>query len=60
MVNEQRKVSNYTPEQIKDAEQMAALLASVPKEKENILVAMANVFISGMEAGAQLLMGRRE
>lgn len=51
---EKTKGTKYVPEQLANTEQMAKLLKSVPKEKENILVTMANVFISGMEAGAQL------
>lgn len=48
------KSTNYTLEQIGKAEQMARALTSVPKDRENILVTMTNVFISGMEAGAML------
>lgn len=48
------KKYDYTPEQLKEAEQAANLLASVPKDKKNILVTMTNVFVSGMEAGLQL------
>lgn len=51
---EKTRGTKYVPEQLANTEQMAKLLKSVPKEKENILVTMANVFISGMEAGAQL------
>ena len=48
------KKYDYTPEQLKEAEQAANLFASVPKDKKNILVTMTNVFVSGMEAGLQL------
>ncbi len=41
-------------EQAKEAERMAAALKGAPKDKEILLVTMANVFISGLEAGAKL------
>ena len=52
---EGKEITRYTPEQLEDAEQMAKILSSVPEDKESIFIAMTNVFISGMEAGFQLL-----
>lgn len=44
------KEKRYTTEQLSDAEQMAKALASVPKDKKDIVVMMANSFMAGMEA----------
>lgn len=44
----------YMPEQIGNAEKMARLLRSIPSSRENILVIMGNVFLSGLEIGIQI------
>lgn len=51
---EKQKDTGYTWEQIKDAEQTARILKSIPEDKEKIIVIMTHIFISGMEAGVRL------
>ncbi len=41
---------NYTAKQLNDAEKLAKFLSSVPKEKREMAVLMANSFIAGMES----------
>lgn len=42
---------NYTEEQIRDAEKMAAFLKEQSEPKRNFMIAMGLAFISGLEAG---------
>ena len=44
------KAKRYTAEQLRDAEKMAATLASIPEDKRTLVVMMTNSFMAGMEA----------
>ena len=54
-MTEKEKITKYTPEQMNNAVLMAKALASAPKDKEIILIAVTKIFVSGVEVGAQLL-----
>ena len=41
---------NYTTEELRDAERIAEVLASVPEEKRTLVVMMTNSFMAGMKA----------
>ena len=41
----------YTSEQLRDAERMAKVLASVPEERRFTLLMIADAFMSGLEKG---------
>ena len=42
--------TEYTAKQMTDAEQVAATLSKIPKEKRTLVVMLTNSFIAGMEA----------
>ena len=44
----------YTTEALEDAEQLAKILANVPRERKPLVTMMASAFIAGAEAQAQL------
>lgn len=44
----------FTSKQLDDAEQLARILAKVPKERKPLVTMMAGAFIAGAEAQAQL------
>ncbi len=46
---------NLTPEQMQDAERLAKILSSLPKEKQLTVTMMVNAFIAGMEAQANMV-----
>lgn len=46
---------NLTPEQLQDAERLAKILSSLPKEKQLTVTMMVNAFIAGMEAQANMV-----
>ena len=50
-----RPETKLTPEQMQDAERLAKILSSLPKEKQTTLVMMVNAFIAGMEAQANMV-----
>lgn len=44
----------YTPEQLKNADEMLRKLATVPEEKRMIIIMMTNSFIAGMETQSRM------
>lgn len=54
MTEPRTRLPEYTPEQLADAEQLAKTIAELPEEKQTVVTMMANAFISGMEAAANV------
>ena len=44
----------FEPDQVSDAEKLAKVLSLVPPERKAVVTMLANAFISGMEAQAQI------
>lgn len=50
-----RPETKLTPEQMQDAERLAKILSTLPKEKQLTVTMMVNAFIAGMEAQANMV-----
>ena len=44
------KNKQYTPEEVKKGEEFARLIASYPKDKQNIILVAADAFMAGLSA----------
>lgn len=53
----EKKNTGYDEKQIKDARQFCGILQTVPVERRNIFIAIANAYMDGMAAGEAIASG---
>ena len=54
-----KKTTNYTPEQIEDAEKMCKLINKIPIENRTFVTTLMLAYMNGMEAGIAYAQDKR-
>lgn len=54
MEKKEKENVEYTEEQVQDAKRLCGIINSVPGEKRDVFVAIANAYMDGMIAGEAL------